>query len=78
MNIKTVKGILAAGTLTGIIMATMLGLGLRNITPATPIQSAPAVIASQPRILLANEHDGQQEHPYDEHEEHESWEFDDD
>ena len=45
MDIKKVKGILAAGALTGIILATMLGLGLRNLASAASPPPPPPVAA---------------------------------
>jgi hypothetical protein len=46
MDIKKVKGILAAGALTGIILATMLGLGLRNVSSAVAASPPPVAVQS--------------------------------
>jgi hypothetical protein len=80
MDIKKVKGILAAGALTGIIMATMLGLGLRNLSqtaaappPPVAVQSAQAGSTS-----LASVNDSQGSRFIEREEAHESRVFDDD
>ena len=48
MNIKTLKTILAAGALTGIILATVLGLGLRNVARAAVAQNVPVTVQTAP------------------------------
>jgi hypothetical protein len=42
VGINKVKSILAAGALTGIILATMLGLGFRSLARAAAVQAPPA------------------------------------
>jgi hypothetical protein len=48
VDIKKIKGVLAAGALTGIILATVLGLGLRNVARAAVAQNAPVTFQSAP------------------------------
>jgi hypothetical protein len=82
MDLKKVKGVLAAGALTGIILATVLGLGLRNIARAASTQNAPVVFQSAPAesgVTSNNNSDTRFFSEDNEHEgEHEGWEFNDD
>jgi hypothetical protein len=77
VGIKKVKSILAAGALTGIILATMLGLGFRSLTRAAAVQSPPAAAQlAQTNTGLAAP--GSQSGSFFVEEEHEGWEFDGD
>ena len=42
MNMKKVKAFLAAGALTGIVLATVVGLSLRNVARAVVVAPVPA------------------------------------
>ncbi|MCA9934883.1 MAG: hypothetical protein KC415_13205 [Anaerolineales bacterium] len=45
-----VKGILAAGTLTGLVIVTLLALGFRNSSAAAADNASPVVIPSEPGV----------------------------
>jgi hypothetical protein len=80
MDIKKVKGILAAGALTGIILATMLGLGLRNVTHAVAASPPPVAVqsAQASSANLASANNSQGGSFFERGEEHESRSFNDD
>jgi hypothetical protein len=78
VGIKKVKSILAAGALTGIILATMLGLGFRSLARVAAVQSPP--VAAQLAQTNAGSTDNSQNVRFfgEEENEHERFEFDDD
>jgi hypothetical protein len=77
MDIKKVKGILAAGALTGIILATMLGLGLRNMSQAAAAPPPPVAVqsAQASSTSLASANNSQGGSIFERGETHESQEF---
>jgi hypothetical protein len=80
MDIKKVKGILAAGALTGIVMATMLGLGLRNVARAAVAQNAPVAVQSAPADSRSTftQNNSASSFVGERGEQNEGWEFNDD
>ena len=73
INLKKVKALLAAGALTGILMATVVGLSVRNISRAVVVAPVPAQTTT---LTTNNQNSGffESEH----HEQHGGGGFNDD